>query len=134
MISIDRHESFVLAYLIESPNTNKQHTHGSVSGQTKGEAIAKALRMAHQKSLSPSIFFDEDEQKHIPVIPFDDYDWRSVKKLYDMNIQQLFNIDGTVVDSRGRLSVCALPLQASHGELVDKIHNWQHSLLKNLEG
>ncbi len=66
MISIRKNGSYI-AYLAENPNTDKYHLHGSVSGKTKKQAIAKALRMAHQKSLVPSIFFDEDKQKHISL-------------------------------------------------------------------
>jgi len=67
LLSIQKNQRQFNASLIQAPNTSKQHTHGSVGDRTKTEAVNKAYRMAHQKRLSISHVFDEDEMRSLPV-------------------------------------------------------------------
>jgi len=67
MISIQGNASGkFLAYLIEAPNTAKQHTYGSLLKNTKTDVINAAYRMAHQQGLEISHIFDEDEGRSLP--------------------------------------------------------------------
>lgn len=68
ILSLESHSTkHNVAYLIEGYGTDKQHTHGWVSGTWLKDAMNRAYRMAHQKGLIVTSAIDEDTKRILPV-------------------------------------------------------------------